>query len=101
MTNRSNDDIANALRGLASGDHVELEAGAEDAAHPSAHVPHGAPPVPAPGNPASVSRAVPAVPPRPTAQPLPASPGRAARPSQPGGAAAPQRAAAPTAPGKA
>ena len=101
MTNRSNDDIANALKGLASGEHVEPEGAGDDVAHPSSHVPHPAPPAAAPANPAPQPRPAPAVPLRPTPQPLPASPGRPGRPSQPGGAAAPQRAATPTAPGTA
>jgi hypothetical protein len=86
MTNRSKHDIANALKGLASGEHPEAEHHPEEGhghTAPGAPVPPPVPPpVPAPVAPGSVQRAA----------------GRPSRPVQPGGVA-PQRAAAPGAPG--
>ena len=87
MTNRSNEDIANALRGLASGEHAESETGAQDAS------------IPAPAPAATPPRA----PPPPTGQPPFAPPkstvaARPARPILPGATPAPQRSAVPGAP---
>jgi hypothetical protein len=86
MSDRSNDDIADALRGLASGEHAEGEPrNAEDTAHGTAHgavpdaVPSVPPATPMPMNPLRP----PAVPqPAPRAVPQPA-PSRTVRPVQP------------------
>ena len=69
MAERSNDDIANALHGLSSGEHAEQESDVP----PSASVP--SPTAPPPG-----------VTPRPRPQPKPMAPPRPARPSTPGAA---------------
>jgi len=101
MTNRSNDDIANALRGLSSGDHAE-----PDPAAPSGDVPAAAPspaapssvPTPTPAPPAAAqfrTGPAPVLPKRPTPQPQPRSTGA----TGPGGAAPPPSGARASVPG--
>src|SRR5678815_2354674 len=55
MTDRSNDDIANALHGLAGGDHAETDAHAGSGAQHAAHEPGAAA-----GTPASTASPAPA-----------------------------------------
>jgi hypothetical protein len=124
MTNRDNDDIADALHGLASGDHVEPElpegSGTGQAHHLDAAAPSPAPPSPAPRPPAAPFRATPKpmppsapgsaaatpapvrpnVPPmRPRAHPQPQPPPGTRPPAPPASRAGPARPAAPVQPG--
>ncbi len=94
MTQRNNDDIANALHGLASGEHVEAEpvegSGTGQAHHLEVTT---TPPAPAPP-PAAVPPAArpPAVPFRATPKPVPPSAASSgAAPGQPRGAVPPMR----------
>lgn len=70
MTNRSNDDIANALRGLASGEHSDADRQVQDV---------GPQPLPGPRPPAAPVNS-----PRPPPTPRPGAPARPAAPVNPG-----------------
>ena len=96
MTNRNNDDIANALHGLASGEHVDPDPHEGSGTGQAHHLDAAAAPPPA-GTPSPATPpAAPAPPPRPPGIPFRASP----RPQPPGAAGTPPAAGMPPAPAR-